>query len=72
MGVRQDRAAVRAGRSAARGLGLRKKHRVTVVSVKPQGKNDYTHAGNDTVLSYGCEIVIAGRPDDVERFVDRQ
>ena len=52
--------------------GLRKKHRVTVVSVKPQGKNDYTHAGNDTVLSYGCEIVIAGRPDDVERFVDRQ
>ena len=52
--------------------GLRKKHRVTVVSVKPQGENDYTHAGNDTVLSYGCEIVIAGRPDDVERFVDRQ
>ena len=50
--------------------GLRKRRRVTVVSVKPQGSGSYTHAATDTVLSYGCEIVIAGRPEDVERFVD--
>ncbi len=52
--------------------GLRRKHRVTVVSVKPQHGGGYTHAGNDTVLTYGCEIVVAGRPADVERFVDLQ
>ncbi|MGY1744311.1 potassium channel family protein [Blastococcus sp. SYSU D00695] len=50
--------------------GLRSKHRVTVVSVKPEGGSSHTHAGTDTVLGYGCEIVIAGRPRDVERFVD--
>ena len=51
---------------------LRSKHHVTVVSVKPEGSGAYTHAGTDTVLTYGTEIVIAGRPTDVERFVDRQ
>lgn len=50
--------------------GARKKYRVTVVSVKPQLGESFTHAGLDTVLSYGCEIVIAGRPADVERFVE--
>jgi len=50
--------------------GLRRKRRVTVVSVKPEGSDAYTHAGIDTVLAYGSEIVIAGRPEDVERFVD--
>jgi trk system potassium uptake protein TrkA len=49
---------------------LRKKHHVTVVSVKPENAPAFTHAGMDTVLSYGSEIVIAGRPDDVERFVE--
>jgi trk system potassium uptake protein TrkA len=52
--------------------GLRKKHHVTVVSVKPENKATYTHADYDTVLTYGAEIVIAGRPDDVERFVEVQ
>jgi trk system potassium uptake protein TrkA len=52
--------------------GLRKKHHVTVVSVKPEGQPSFTHAANDTVLRYGDEIVIAGRPDDVERFVELQ
>jgi trk system potassium uptake protein TrkA len=50
--------------------GLRKKHRVTVVSVKPENQASYTHADYDTVLTYGSVIVIAGRPDDVERFVE--
>jgi trk system potassium uptake protein TrkA len=49
---------------------LRARHHVTIVSVRPQGQAEYTHAANDTVLSYGCEIVIAGRPEDVERFVE--
>jgi trk system potassium uptake protein len=52
--------------------GLRKKHRVTVVSVKPEREQSYTHADYDTVLTYGSVIVIAGRPDDVERFVELQ
>ena len=50
--------------------GLRKKHRVTVVSVKPENQTSFTHADMDTVLTYGSVIVIAGRPADVERFVD--
>ena len=52
--------------------GLRKKHRVTVVSVKPENTASFTHADYDTTLTYGAEIVIAGRPADVERFVDLQ
>ncbi|MGY1719504.1 MULTISPECIES: potassium channel family protein [unclassified Blastococcus] len=52
--------------------GLRRRHRVTVVSVKPEGDEAYTHAAVDTVLTYGSTIVIAGRPRDVERFVDLQ
>jgi trk system potassium uptake protein TrkA len=52
--------------------GLRRKHRVTVVSVRPEHQASYTHADYDTVLTYGSVIVIAGRPEDVERFVDVQ
>jgi trk system potassium uptake protein TrkA len=51
---------------------LRKRHRVTVVSVRPENETTYTHADYDTVLTYGSQIVIAGRPDDVERFVELQ
>ncbi|CAA9222955.1 MAG: KtrAB potassium uptake system, peripheral membrane component KtrA [uncultured Blastococcus sp.] len=50
--------------------GLRKKHHVTVVSVKPENGTSFTHADYETVLTYGSVIVIAGRPQDVERFVD--
>lgn len=50
---------------------LRAKHRVTVVSVRPEGSTAFTHAGMDTVLGYGDDIVIVGRPVDVERYVDR-
>jgi trk system potassium uptake protein TrkA len=39
--------------------------------VKPEQHDRFTHAGTDTVMTYGAEIVIAGRPD-VERFVERQ
>ena len=52
--------------------GLRKKHHVTVVSVKPENQTSYTHADYDTTLTYGAVIVIAGRPADVERFVELQ
>jgi len=50
--------------------GLRAKHRVTVVSLKPEHSSDYTHAGTETVLAYGDAIVVAGRPEDVDRFVE--
>ena len=52
--------------------GLRRRHHVTVVSVKPENQPSFTHAGTDTVLTYGSVIVIAGRPSDVERFVELQ
>ena len=45
---------------------------MTVVSVKPEGQTSFTHAGTDTVLTYGSVIIIAGRPVDVERFVELQ
>ena len=43
---------------------------MTVVSVKPENKPDYTHAGTETVLAYGDAIVVAGSPADVDRFVE--
>ncbi|RFU20330.1 potassium channel family protein [Geodermatophilus marinus] len=52
--------------------GLRTKHRITVVSVKAENQATYTHADYDTVLTYGSVILIAGRPHDVERFVELQ
>ena len=35
-------------------------------------QTSYTHADYDTTLTYGAEIVIAGQPADVERFVELQ
>ena len=49
---------------------LRAKHKVTIVAVKPQHSTAFTHAGTDTVLTYGDQIVVGGHPDDVERFVE--
>lgn len=49
---------------------LRAEHKVTVVSVRPRDSAGFTHAGIDTVLAQGDHIVVAGRPGDVERFVD--
>ena len=49
---------------------MRSRHHVTVVSVKPQGEPSFTYADSSTVLAYGDEIVIAGHPRDVERFID--
>lgn len=47
---------------------LRARFRVTVVSVKPQGKDEFVYADADTVLSYGDEILVVGHVRDVERF----
>ena len=55
--------------------GLRRKHGVTVVSVKPAGRptgGAFGHAAADTVLAYGDHILVAGRVDDIERFVESQ
>lgn len=49
---------------------MRARHRVTVVSVRPENATGFGHAGVDTVLAYGDEIVVAGHPRDVEAFVD--
>jgi trk system potassium uptake protein TrkA len=47
---------------------LRARYRVTVVSVKPEGKTDFTYADAATVLSYDDEILVVGHVRDVERF----
>lgn len=49
---------------------LRAKHHVTVVSVKPEGTTHFRHADAATQLTYGDEILVAGRVADVERFVE--
>lgn len=47
---------------------LRARHRVTVVSVKPEGQDEFTYADAETVLRYGDEILVVGRLEDLERF----
>lgn len=49
--------------------GLRASQHVTIVSVRKEGADEFTHADADTVLSYGDDILIVGRPRDVEAFV---
>jgi trk system potassium uptake protein TrkA len=47
---------------------LREKHKVTVISVRPQGLDQFTHADLQTHLSYGDEILVMGKSADVNRF----
>ncbi|WP_298803580.1 TrkA family potassium uptake protein [uncultured Pseudokineococcus sp.] len=49
--------------------GLRRRHRVTVVSVKHAGAEEFTYADASTTLAYGDEILLAGRTADVDRYV---
>lgn len=49
---------------------LRAKYNVTVVSVKPEDKNEYTYADANTQLTYGDEILVVGHVRDVERFAE--
>ena len=46
-----------------------RKRGVAVVSVKPQGQPGFHHVDPDTQLTYGDEIVLAGRVRDVDRFI---
>jgi trk system potassium uptake protein TrkA len=48
---------------------LRSRYGVTVVSVKSQGEA-FTYATADTVLMYGDTIIVAGKIDDLERYVE--
>ncbi|WP_028647481.1 TrkA family potassium uptake protein [Nocardiopsis sp. CNT312] len=48
---------------------VRQKYGITVVSVKHRGKA-FTYASQETVLSKGDVIVVAGRTEDVERFAE--
>ncbi len=49
---------------------LRTKHHVTVVSVKPAAGGSFTYADATTRLADGDQIVVAGKPKDVEHFID--
>lgn len=47
--------------------GIRAEFRVTVVAIRPESGR-YTYAEADTVLGAADHIVVAGHPDDIERF----
>jgi trk system potassium uptake protein len=49
-------------------IGLRATHRVTVVCIK-HPEESFTYAESSTIIRRGDLLVIAGAPDDVERFV---
>lgn len=49
---------------------LRGKRHITVVSVRRAGTGEWTHADASTSVEYGDEILVLGRPDDVEKFVE--
>ena len=48
--------------------GLRSKHKVTVIAVRPSGHDQFKHADLETHLSYGDEILVMGKPADVTAF----
>jgi trk system potassium uptake protein TrkA len=52
------------------GSKVRNDRRVTVVAVKHKDAEQFTHCDASTVLGYGDDIMVMGRPADVERFVD--
>lgn len=49
---------------------LRARFNVTVVSVKPEGQDEFTYADNATTLRYGDQILVVGKVGAIERFVD--
>ncbi|HRY09855.1 MAG: TrkA family potassium uptake protein [Actinobacteria bacterium] len=49
---------------------LRKDHRITVIAVKPEGGQMFTHADSQTHLAYGDEILVMGTTRDVTRFAE--
>ena len=49
---------------------LRARYHVTVVSVKPEGNDEFTYADFATTLRYGDQILVVGKARAVERFVD--
>lgn len=52
------------------GSKVRDRLKVTVVAVKHKDAEQFTHCDATTVLAYGDEVMVMGRPGDVERFVD--
>lgn len=50
--------------------GLRTKFGVTVVSVRPGGTESFCAIDAETTLGADCQILVMGRPEDVERFVE--
>lgn len=49
---------------------LRARYRVTVVSVKPKGQDEFTYADAATTLRFGDQILVVGKHRDIDHFVD--
>lgn len=49
---------------------LRQKYHVTVAAIRLAGADVWSHADSSTIVKYGDEILLMGRPEDVERFVE--
>jgi trk system potassium uptake protein TrkA len=50
------------------GTKVRRERGVTVVGVKQPGSPGFTYCDAETVLAYGDEILVMGKPEDVDRF----
>jgi len=50
--------------------GIRNAHGVTVVAIKPRGK-DFSYATVDTVLAAEDLLIVAGKTEKAERFAER-
>ena len=49
---------------------LRARYQVTIVSVKPEGEDEFTYADQATTLRYGDQILVVGKVRAIERFAD--
>ena len=49
---------------------LRARYQVTVVSVKPEGQDEFTYADHATTLRSGDQILVVGKVRALERFTD--
>ena len=52
------------------GEEIRKRYDVNIVSVKTEGAREFSHVAATTSLSYGSEILVVGKADDIERFAE--
>lgn len=49
---------------------LRRRRGITVVSVRPSGTGQFQHADAQTVLNAGDDVLVVGKPTDIDDFLE--